>query len=265
MEQTYPSPARNVFEKIVRSDEFLRGSHNSVRLGGVALTAGNLSEQLREKNQGYPTPESMQLELISVLPEYLRAQHEFDINRDSMSRNEKRTALESIIPLNHVPRDIIDNELYTRVSDITRFVSEILLKTGCSREIISYARSSVEGVLNGMRHEIASESVLSSLPGVEIVEMPEGTDEVEEEMRGRDILIKYMGQVIALDIKASEQSASSANAESNHRGYNAVWSGFTNDDFGGMLIPTRKMLVAKKIYFRNVINRIVGRDAGIAV
>ena len=115
-----------------------------------------------------------------------------------------------------------------------------------------------ELLLNGMRHEIAAESVLSSLPEVCGIDGASA----KEEFYGKDIIVTYRGVTLGIDIKSSQQNAEEANRRarwySDRGDYVAIWSGFKNSDFGDGLIPSRKQIESRQEYFRAVMDRAIG-------
>lgn len=247
-----PLTARELISGIILSDEYLRERDRGVAgMGAIALSASRLAVNVAEANHGYETDQSRQLRLISALPKWLRAEHDLDTRRSGMTENDLNSSLESVIEFNHALREIIDNETYTKMSDVMRFVSETLLIARVKGPAIKYAAEQLQSVLDGMRHEVASESVLSSLPEVESVR---GASSIEEERQGKDVIVTMIdGREIALDIKSTQRSADKANLERRGSDYRAVWSGFTWDDFGDELLPTDERLRSGEPHFRKIL------------
>ena len=253
-----PRTAKEIISDTVRSDEFLRARNTNKDLGGVALlsvAAKEVADRQTTENNGYDTPEIMQRRLISMLPSWLKSQKELDLHRDEMTRAEKRTVLEPVVEFNHILRTMIDNEVYTSMPEITQFTQEALLEMRASPHVLQYAKQQLRGVVDGMRHEIASESVLSDLPDVYDVRQGEGID---DEMRGRDIYVEYKGEEIALDIKSRPERAAEANARSSRSDYVAIWSGFEWEDFGNSLVPSKEQIAAKRAYWTAELARLHG-------
>lgn len=79
-------------------------------LGGRAVLATAASEMAGrqvEQNRGYATPETLQLELVGVIPKWLESENTLTQHRGDMSRSEKRASLEPVIEFNHILREII--------------------------------------------------------------------------------------------------------------------------------------------------------------
>lgn len=246
--QTHPAELLN---SIIRSDEFLKQRKLDTK-GVIARTALFLADSEVEANRGYETDESRQLKLIAILPDWLKAQRKLDADRDSMTRQEKDEVLQPVLEFNHIVREMIDTEQYSRMSEITSFISNILLRQRASKEIIQYAVQSANQTINGMRHEIAAESVLSITPGVDSVESADSADELS----GRDINIEYYGRRFGIDIKASEKGAEDAMLRSHNYEYTALRSGFSSRDFGDRLILDKSSLLEKVAYYQDVLERL---------
>lgn len=258
--RTQKSPAE-ILDTIAKSDELLREKAKNpmakVALNNVAMI---LADKIGADNRGYETDESRQMRLIGILPDWIRNERHLDANRRSMSRQEKIDTLEPIIQFNHILREMIDTEQYTSMPEIVQFIQQSLLHMRASREIIQYAVSSARSTLNGMRHEIAAESVLSMLPKVEGIRGATA----EEELEGKDIIVEYAGRELALDVKASRRGEQEALAKSWNSDTLPVWSGFTNEDFGNQLTLGRERLEAKTAYYQNILSHAVSQQ-GIAL
>ena len=250
------SPAE-LLNTIAKSDELLREkAKNPMAKVALSSVAMRLADKIGENNKGYETDESRQMRLIGILPDWIRNERYLDDNRQSMSRQEKIDTLGPIIQFNHILREMIDTEQYTTMPEIVQFIQQALLHMRESREVIQYAVSSARSTLNGMRHEIAAESVLSMLPKVEGIRGATA----EEELEGKDIIVEYTGRALALDIKASQRGEQEALAKSWNSDTLPVWSGFTNDDFGNQLTLRREHLMAKSAYYQNILSHAVSQQ-----
>lgn len=230
-----------------RSDEAL-AERAKRPLGGVAVgaVASVRAQSIKEGNHGYDNSESRQLRLVAMMTDFAEAQLTLDEYRGSMSRTEIVKTLEPIITYNHVLREMIDTEQYSTVSEILRFVGGSLLYLGFEQDVIRYTIDRTKAVVNGMRHEIAAESVLSWLRGVDEI----NSAGIEDEIEGKDIILNYRGRILALDIKSSKDSA--LNAMMNRRGRDKsvpIWSGFSNRDFGDNLILMNEQLHSRDSYY----------------
>lgn len=232
-------------------------------LAGAALSAApkivdKVKEQKGARYEATKSDGMRQLELMAILPDWLKAQQKLDEHRDKMTRRERIKTLKPVVAFNKTVREMIDTEQYTTMSQIKRFVSGTLLYAGYSEEEIAYAENTAGIAINGMRHEIAAESVLSSLPEVCGIDGASA----KEEFYGKDIIVTYRGVTLGIDIKSSQQNAEEANRRarwySDRGDYVAIWSGFKNSDFGDGLIPSRKQIESRQEYFRAVMDRAIG-------
>ncbi len=245
---------RELFQGLGRSNEMLRQKARTP-LGKAALDVVAMTEvnRIRKNNHGYDTDESRQFRLIAALPNYVRAQRTLDKNRDNMSRADRVETLQPVIEYNHILREMIDTEQYHSMSDVVDFIQGTLLYLRATPDIIQYTANNTRSILNGMRHEIAAESVLSSLPEINSVE----SAEAEDETKGKDIIIEYDGHNVAFDVKASENGARKAMANRRyHDDPIPIWSGFSNQEFGDKLILSTSQLQAKASYYRNLLDQI---------
>lgn len=250
--QTQPT---DLLRELSRSDEVLRQKAIDP-LGKVSLDTVALAEadRIREGNYGYDTDESRQLQLIAALPNYIRAQRTLDQNRYHMSRNERAEVLQPAIEYNHILREMVDMEQYHTIPDFVQFIEVALLHLRVQPEVIRYASNNTRIVLNGMRHEIAAESLLSLIPEVGAIR----SANADEELEGKDIVFEYRRRYIALDIKSSEISAYETMLQ--RRLYSEpipVWSGFSDKEFGDRLILPQQQLRLKIPYYRDLLEQAV--------
>ena len=227
-----------------------------LRRKAVALMAAQaLSERLGRTNK-YESDQTRQLALMAAIPDWLLAKRQLDQHGKMMERPEKKKLLGPIITFNHALRKIIDAEQYSRMQQLTDFVSGVALTMGKSEEIARYAENAAQITLVGMRQEIAAESVLSSMREVHGIR---GAND-EEELDGIDIVVNYNGVKVGIDIKSSQAAADEANAIARkHRDakYMAVWSGFTGRDFGDELILENWQLRNQQDYYRSVMDVVI--------
>jgi hypothetical protein len=258
-----------IINAITRTNEFLkevstldRRKAGRVALAGAALSAApkivdKVKEQKGARYEATKSDGMRQLELMAILPDWLKAQQKLDEHRDKMTRRERIKTLKPVVAFNKTVREMIDTEQYTTMSQIKRFVSGTLLYAGYSEEEIAYAENTAGIAINGIRHEIAAESVLSSLPEVYGIDGASA----EEEFDGKDIIVTYRGVTLGIDIKSSQQNAEEANRRarwySDRGDYVAIWSGFKNSDFGDGLIPSREQIKSRQKYFRAVMDRAI--------
>ena len=205
-----------IMRETLGSTEFLEANALAYKkMGEKAIGLATLNEAMGEiakrktiENNGYETPESLQFKLAESLPSFISSQRKLDSERDSLSRAEKTKALENVIGINHVVRELIESETYDTVNQLTQFAGNYFLAIKQPSEVINYASEKMREVVQGMRHEIAAQSVFNKIPGVE--EATECTS-VEDERMGRDLKVVYKGRTFFFDIKSNARRADEAN------------------------------------------------------
>ncbi len=256
-EQRIKQPSE-ILRGITGSAEFLEQRNR--RTGGAVLqevlspieaAAKRMADDIKRENYGYDNDESRQLRLVGVLPSFIKSQRQLDVRRDDMSSAEYRNMMEPVDELNHLMREMIDSEQITKRSETVQFVKEILLRNRAPVEIINYAAGRTHDILTGMCNEIASESVIRMIPGVDDVES--ATDRRDESL-GRDLVVYgYRGiDEIPIDIKTSPFGIRKSEQQSIYlrpSGAFVLQSGFSSEDFGDALIPDIATLKSKIPYY----------------
>ena len=215
--------------------EFNPGS--SYRLVDRYVASGVADDVLRERIDTRKTPENGILELIRVMPYWIRAEEKLESYRNGVfyERNNKIREKETVVAFNKVVRDIISEGQYTRKSELISDVQGAMDCLGYSDEEIENAYKFLDHVINGMRHEIAAEIALRKTKGVRAVY----TTGIDDDLAGIDLIVEYKDNygrehIIGLDIKSTPDSARNANNSDRDEGYHASWSGFDHrrGDFG---------------------------------
>lgn len=98
--------------------------------------------------------------------------------------------------------------------------------------------------IKGARHEYIAERMLETIPEFTVVHDPksEGVPFDVSLIEARfhtDIIVKYRGGLYGIDIKSTPQSANDNNAKASLKGghQNKLWSGISESEFRGSLIP----------------------------
>ena len=127
--KTQRSPGE-IINAITQTNEFLKEASTLDRrkAGRVALVVAALSaapkivDRVKErKGARYEATKSdgmRQLELMAILPDWLKAQHKLDEHRDKMTRRERIKTLKPVVAFNKTVREMIDTEQYTTMSQI---------------------------------------------------------------------------------------------------------------------------------------------------
>lgn len=147
---------------------------------------------------------------------------------------------EYAIPFNHHLKEFINthpnDDIRTVSSALTNAYGTIFGRYSCiDRSDLIYgqnpepreAHESVQAALDGMRHEIAAESLLEAADYSYDFKVSN-----EEDARGADLFVYLESGWEAIDIKASQ--ASVARAQGKNRFSRAVWTGLDWGDFTGL-------------------------------
>lgn len=185
--------------------------------------------------------------VASKIGTFIDASQQLDIYRDQLGTNkpnqvekQRMTALktEHIIPFNHEVKEFINlggdmpmNSAvmalyYTYKFGFEKFDSlhpGKAKETGLKDNEILYK---LQSCLDGMRHELAAESILSAA-GIEY----DYRNTVDDDAAGNDLFVTLNGQEYGIDIKASEASETKAH-NSPYPSY-AIWTGLDAQDFTG--------------------------------
>lgn len=261
--QNLPPQAQAVesLNSITRSNEFLEARSRMVGIEALRTTALVLADERRHGGK-YENEETRKLRLIASIPGWYKSQKYLDANRENMNRSQVKEALKPVIKLNHILREIIDNEQFTRVGEIIGFTEALLTRLGASNSDIKYASGAMRQVVDGMRHEIVAESVISSLDGTEeIIDPTDETDSLEREYTGKDIVFIYRGSRVAIDVKASQARANEANQFNSRTDQVALWSGIRSRDFGEKLLPSREQLDDLRDYYEQFLDDFTGNSS----
>ena len=123
-----------IIKAITRTKEFLKEASTLDRrkagraaLVGAALSAApkivdRVKEQKGARYEATKSDEMRQLELMAIIPDWLKAQQKLDKHRGKMTRRERIKTLEPVVAFNKTVREMIDTEQYTTMSQIKRFV-----------------------------------------------------------------------------------------------------------------------------------------------
>ena len=233
---------------------------SSYRLVDRYVASGVADDVLRERIDTRKTPEDGVLELIRVMPYWIRAEEKLESYRNGVfyERNNKIREKETVVAFNKVVRDIISEGQYTRKSELISDVQGAMECLGYSDEEIENAYKFLDHVINGMRHEIAAEIALRKTKGVRAVY----TTGIDDDLVGIDLIVEYKGNIIGLDIKSTPDSARNANNSDRDEGYYAIWSGFDHrlGDFGSYgdnLMPSNKAVKMVRSFYKAELEELV--------
>lgn len=256
--------------EVMRSSEYMEVQdyiRSKSKLGETALKmvgakryvmSKAIDIQRSKQESQYETDEDRALKLIQIMPYWLDAQVKLNNHKSDMSHKEIKECKETVTRFNKIIRTMIDEEQCSSMKETMDSINEVMLMLNYTRSEIEYASQSFYAVIQGMRHEIAAESVLNWTPGVELAEMTN----IEDDLNGGDIRVHYVDDrgerfEFNIDIKATKISANKANERNRRPGYYAICSGFSDDDFCGRVLPENKIIKSKCSYYEEKIKEIV--------
>ena len=241
---------------------------NPKNLGEIVnryIAADVANDTLRERGDIDKTPEDRILELIQIMPYWIRAKEKLESYREGkfyIPENKKKNK-ETAVTFNKVVRDIISERQYTCKSELISDVQDAMDCLGYGDEEIENAYKFLIHVINGMRHEIAAEIALKKTRGVRAVH----ATGIDYDLAGIDLIVEYKGNIIGLDIKSTPNSARNANNSYRDKGYHAIWSGFDHrrGDFGyyeDNLMPSNKAVKKARSFYETELEEIVRKGVG---
>ena len=239
---------------------------SSYRLVDRYVASGVADDVLRVRIDTCKTHEDRIMELIRVMPYWIRAEEKLESYREGafyIPENKKKNK-ETAVTFNRVVRDIISKGQYARKSELISDVQGAMECLGYSDEEIENAYKFLAHVINGMRHEIAAEIALRKTRGVRAVYMAS----VDDDLSGIDLIVKYGNEyIIGLDIKSTPDSARNANNSDRDKGRHAIWSGFDHrrGDFGfyeDNLMPSNKAVKKARSFYETELEEIVRKEVG---
>lgn len=242
---------------------------SSYRLVDRYVASGVADDALRERIDARKTPEDGILELIRVMPYWIRSEENLESYRNGAfyERNNKIKEKETVITFNKILRAIVSEGQYTRKSELISDIENAMKHLDYSDKEVKNAHRFLNYVINGMRHEIAAEMTLNEVEGVQAVY----ASSVEGDLAVTDILVEYVRDgniyVFGFDIKSTKTAARKANNDKYCMDYRAIWSGFNHKagDFGydeDGLIPKKRVIRGKISYYKGVLEEMVREEVG---
>lgn len=246
-----------------------QGKERTVALGHVAsMFAEGMAARERETIE--QQLDRSAVEILSILPDFIEAQHALDDMQTEeeehgrrVPRREKMPHKEVAIAFNHTLRELIDTAPDISADEVTRFMSNAMLDLGDPSEA-DYCARETRVVLYGIQHEIGLEQILWNIEGVE--DIAHGTS--AQELEGGDLIVTYRGTDIFLDAKASDRSAKKSLqhrqeflhrnnlTEATARGGYPVWTGLTAADFKGGFRISEELASERAPYFESVLDQL---------
>lgn len=284
MEITKNSEVAKIAQEITDSPEYQKRRSEIIRGIGRAATrevnpenlgkivnryvaSGVADDTLRERSDTDKMPKDRVLELIQIMPYWIRSEENLESYRNGAfyERNNKIKEKETVIAFNKILRTIISEGQYTRKSELISDIENAMNHLDYSDKEVKNAHRFLNYVINGMRHEIAAEMALNEAEGVQAVY----ASSVEGDLAGTDVLVEYVRDgniyVFGFDIKSTKIAARKANNDKYCMDYRAIWSGFNHKagDFGydeDGLIPKKRVIRGKISYYKGVLEEMVREE-----
>jgi len=265
----YQERQRRIIRGIGRAATREFNPESSYRLVDRYVASGVADDILKERGDTDKAPEDKILELIRVMPYWIRAKEKLESyrKREFYIPENKKKNKETAVTFNKVVRDIISERQYTCKSELISDVQDAMDCLGYGDEEIENTYKFLTHVINGMRHEIAAEMALKKTKGVRAVHVTS----VDDDLSGIDLIVEYKvnyggEHIIGLDIKSTPNSARNANNSYRDKGYYAIWSGFDHrrGDFGSYednLMPSNKAVKRVRSFYKEKLEEIVRKEA----
>jgi hypothetical protein len=260
IETSRPQEQKSFLEKADNLVEVLRRDQSLFELKrsgkstkeAIETTSLNLSES---EDQGFSESEKNLFRVIGHLGSYITSQRRVDQlgdKRDEGYRLNDREHAEfqqlrnkDLIPFNHAIKELIDTDSGLTKNELDASLARLYMRLfyrddplvmrdeargvqdhSLAKAISSEALTSISVSSNGMRHEVAAESMLAA-GGIDY----DYNVNTEEDATGADMFVYIDGKWEYIDIKASEMSAKNALAK--RRSSHAVWTGLHQSNFTG--------------------------------
>lgn len=228
---------RDIVDDLTRSPDFLarRGSLKP-ELGrkgfelALSQTARAAADKSMAQHGGFETMESLQQRLIGMMPEFVVAQDVLDSGA-YIDQNRKRKLLRTTVEYNHIIGELIERMPEGSLSGLLSFIQRGALLALANPASAQRLSNRTHFIASGQRHEVASEAALWLVEGVSDVQKPTFLQELSH----IDRVVTYGGEEWGLDIKSNDRSARLMNTKITDPRIRAVWSGFTDAEFGDKL------------------------------
>lgn len=247
---SYTDQLVKLVNNAIHSDEY--ATLRSNRIPPAEAMSQAMTAIAEDENNNLTNFESSLLSVTAGLGTFLEAQDELEVLSaerlrlgrlpdDEFNRTKELKNL-YIIPFNHNLKSLINeapNNLPkdTLVNGLSRAHASIfshynMLHPGEEKDPTTVLTQSdtivrLDSIVNGMRHEIAAETMLIAA-GINY----DYDISVAEDARGIDIILEIDGKKTSIDVKSSNRAAQ--NARDKYPWGRAVYTGLTDDDFKGI-------------------------------
>lgn len=207
-------------------------------------TVANYTETYLGEHDSLSQTEKDSFALIANLPIALTNSFYLKEHGRQMNYKQRRSLKENICSYNSLLKHFVTT-YPVESNQMSRHLLSATLETigGDSDDFTEHVEQEVANVLRGVKHEIGFTKILDSL-GVTYREAS-----VDEDLKGRDVVIEFGGRDIGVDIKASLSEVDVKNRGSNgtpiaHKpgGDIVMFSMLLEKDFNGGFIPSEQRI-----------------------
>lgn len=202
----------------------------------------NFTETYLQNNSELTPLDRDSFALVANLPLALTHSYYLDKYQHQMDRGQIRSAKEVVCTYNGLLRHFV--RTYPQQSEALKasLLNATLETMGAeSTDFTTHAEQAIHATLKGIKHELGFSCILNSLG----VTYRDAT--VEEDLKGRDVVIEFNGNDIGVDVKASLSEVDQKNRGSNgspiaHKpnGDLVMFSMLLENDFNGGFEPSKK-------------------------
>ena len=213
------------------------------------------------------------IDLLGRTGGFVEAQHQLDTYKqmrrsgdrlsDEQKEHMRQLKLEHAIPFNHSLKEFINQHPSSTIDETTAALTSAYVSLFQTRSEYGHiidkkeAHDSLRTVVDGMRHEIAAETLLSAA-GIEY----DYEVSVEDDSRGRDLYVILGDQKYHIDIKSS--LTAERRGRKAHPDTPIVWTGLKDADFTGLKGDTPGSLIVPFSIDQQKVDRFVQNiDDGI--
>jgi len=244
---------------LARNDSANEGlSELDIRRRSIRLAAINLQET---RPSGRRSLEDHKLNITAQLTTFGQSLQELNkLEKQGAQRQERLPALRRVAEFNHAIKEMVDDNQSLRFAEVLSFITNMNQQINGSEHAGEGFEQEIRGRLVGMRHEIAYEQIIGRMPGVECRQPT-----VDEDLNGADIFVSFNDSpMVPIDVKASFETAQSAQAEASRRGFDAshiVWSHVNDEEFDGGFRISEEVIAAKSGYvYNDLLNAVVQQN-----
>lgn len=234
---------------VVHSDSYGEYKTSMIPAEAFSKAAFDLMDLETNEATSARSSEGYRFSVVARVSDFIDASLKLDEleymrSHGSISKDKYQESRKELIPrtinFNHAIKELIDNDPNATLSEVQNLIvssyhaahyQDLRDNPASRNEMHNYVTKTAETTLNGIRHELAINFMLSSLYEVR------GEVSPEEDSKGIDLVILGRDAVpdIGIDCKASKARAESAREERYNYDRIILYSGASYEDFGDKL------------------------------